>query len=41
MDQTLISFDFLDNKTHNTKGVKTVFFKQTGLDIGGRLPFRS
>jgi hypothetical protein len=31
IDQTLISFEFLDNKTYNTKGVKTVFVKQTGL----------
>jgi hypothetical protein len=30
IDQTLISFEFLDNKTYNTKGVKTVFVKQTG-----------
>jgi hypothetical protein len=30
MDQTPISFEFLDNKTYNTKGVKTVFIKQTG-----------
>ena len=31
MDQTLISFKFLDNKTYNTKGVRIVFVKQTGL----------
>jgi hypothetical protein len=30
MDQTPISFEFLDNKTYDTKGVKTVFVKQTG-----------
>ena len=30
MDQTLISFEFLNNKTYDTKGVKTVFVKQTG-----------
>ena len=29
MDQTPISFEFLDNKTYDTKGVKTVFVKQT------------
>ena len=30
MDQTLISFEFLDGMTYDTKGVKTVFVKQTG-----------
>jgi hypothetical protein len=30
MDQTPISFEFLDNKTYDTKGTKTVFVKQTG-----------
>ena len=30
MDQTPISFEFLDNATYDTKGVKTVFVKQTG-----------
>jgi transposase-like protein len=30
MDQTPISFEFLSNKTYDTKGVKTVFVKQTG-----------
>ena len=30
MDQTPISFEFLDNRTYDTKGVKTVFVKQTG-----------
>jgi hypothetical protein len=30
MDQTPISFEFLDNKTYDTKDVKTVFVKQTG-----------
>jgi hypothetical protein len=30
MDQTPISFEFLDNKTYDTKGVRTVFVKQTG-----------
>ena len=30
MDQTPISFEFLDNRTYNTKGAKTVFLKQTG-----------
>jgi hypothetical protein len=30
IDQTPISFKFLDNKTYDTKGVKTVFVKQTG-----------
>jgi transposase-like protein len=30
MDQTPISFEFLDNKTYDTKGVKTVFVKQSG-----------
>jgi transposase-like protein len=30
MDQTPISFEFLDNKTYNTIGAKTVFVKQTG-----------
>jgi hypothetical protein len=31
MDQTLISFKFLDKRTYDTTGVKTVFLKQTGL----------
>jgi hypothetical protein len=31
MDQTPISFEFVDNNTYDTKGVKTVFVKQTGL----------
>lgn len=30
MDQTPISFEFLDNKTYDKKGIKTVFLKQTG-----------
>jgi transposase-like protein len=30
MDQTPISFEFLDNKTYDTKGIRTVFVKQTG-----------
>jgi hypothetical protein len=30
MDQTPISFEFLDNRTYDTTGVKTVFVKQTG-----------
>jgi hypothetical protein len=30
MDQTPISFEFLDNKTYNTIGARTVFVKQTG-----------
>jgi hypothetical protein len=30
MDQTPISFEFLDNRTYDTKGVRTVFVKQTG-----------
>ena len=30
MDQTPISFEFLDSKTYDIKGVKTVFVKQTG-----------
>jgi hypothetical protein len=33
MDQHPISFEFLDNKTYDTKGIKgikTVFVKQTG-----------
>ena len=30
MHQTLIAFEFLDNKTYDTNGVKTVFVKQTG-----------
>jgi hypothetical protein len=29
MDQTPIAFELLDNKTYNTKGIKTVFVKQT------------
>jgi hypothetical protein len=30
MDQTPISFEFLDKRTYDTTGVKTVFLKQTG-----------
>jgi hypothetical protein len=30
MDQTPISFEFLDKRTYDTIGVKTVFLKQTG-----------
>jgi hypothetical protein len=30
MDQTPISFEFLDNKTYDTIGARTVFVKQTG-----------
>ena len=30
MDQTPIFFEFLDNRTYDTKGTKTVFLKQTG-----------
>ena len=30
MDQTPISFEFLDNRTYDTTGVRTVFVKQTG-----------
>jgi hypothetical protein len=30
MDQTPISFKFLDKGTYNTTGVRTVFLKQTG-----------
>jgi hypothetical protein len=29
MDQTPISFEFLDNKTYDTIGTRTVFVKQT------------
>jgi hypothetical protein len=31
IDQTLISFKFFNNKTYNTKSIKTVFVKQTSL----------
>jgi hypothetical protein len=30
MDQTPISFEFLDKRTYDTTGVRTVFLKQTG-----------
>jgi hypothetical protein len=30
MDQTPIAFEFLDKRTYDTTGVKTVFLKQTG-----------
>ena len=30
MDQTLISFEFLDKRIYDTTGVRTVFLKQTG-----------
>src|ERR1700730_9722508 len=30
MDQTPIAFEFLDNRTYDTTGVRTVFVKQTG-----------
>ena len=30
MDQTPISFEFLDKRTYDTIGVRTVFLKQTG-----------
>jgi hypothetical protein len=30
MDQTPISFEFLDKRTYNTIGARTVFLKQTG-----------
>ena len=30
MDQTPLSFEFLNNKTYNTIGARTVFLKQTG-----------
>jgi hypothetical protein len=30
IDQTPILFEFLDNETYDTKGVKTIFVKQTG-----------
>ena len=31
MDQTPIAFEFLNSRTYDTKGVRTVFVKQTGL----------
>jgi hypothetical protein len=30
MDQTPIAFEFLDKRTYDTTGVRTVFLKQTG-----------
>ena len=30
IDQTPIAFKFLDRRTYDTKGIKTVFVKQTG-----------
>jgi hypothetical protein len=30
MDQTPIAFEFLDKRTYDTTGVRTVFVKQTG-----------
>jgi hypothetical protein len=30
IDQTPISFEFLDNRTYDTTGIRTVFVKQTG-----------
>jgi hypothetical protein len=34
MDQTPLSFEFLDNKTYDTKDVRTVFVKQNWLGAG-------
>jgi hypothetical protein len=31
MDQTPISFKFLDSRTYDTIGIRTVFVKQSGL----------
>jgi hypothetical protein len=30
MDQTPIAFEFLDKRTYDTIGIRTVFLKQTG-----------
>ena len=30
MDQTPIAFEFLNSRTYDTKGIRTVFVKQTG-----------
>ena len=29
MDQTPIAFEFLNSRTYNTKGIRTLFVKQT------------